>query len=264
MLKYPHINPIAFNAGHLHVHWYGLMYLFSFLLVWALARYRMMHQAWAPLKTNDELLDVIFYGALGVIVGGRIGYVLFYNFSYYLSAPAEVFKVWDGGMSFHGGLLGVIVALWIYAYRKKVGFFALMDFIAPLAPIGLGLGRIGNFINGELWGRVTTSPIGMVFPHAGSLPRYPSQLIEFFLEGVCLFVFLWLISLKPRPKMFVSSWFLIAYSICRIIAEFFRQPDPQVGYLAFGWLTMGQLLSLPMLILGIVLLVISLKKKHEA
>lgn len=263
MLTYPHINPIAFNAGRLDVHWYGLMYLFSFILVWMLARYRMRIQAWAPLKDSDQLLDVIFYGALGVIIGGRLGYVLFYNLSYYLSSPVKIFAVWDGGMSFHGGFLGVLILLGYFCYRSKINYFDLMDFIAPLAPIGLGLGRIGNFINGELWGRVTTSWFGMVFPNAGVLPRYPSQLLEFSFEGVFLFVFLWVLSLRHRPQMFVSAWFLIGYSVCRIIAEFFRQPDAQLGYFAFGWLTMGQILCFPMLILGVVLLILSFKKSNE-
>jgi phosphatidylglycerol:prolipoprotein diacylglycerol transferase len=260
MLHYPNFNPIAFDLGSIHVHWYGLMYLFSFMGVWALANYRIYRQSWAPLKNNDEVLDAIFYGAMGVILGGRVGYMLFYDLPNFSAQPLIFFKVWDGGMSFHGGLLGVILALWFYAYQKKLAFFELTDFFAPLVPIGLGLGRLGNFINGELWGRVTTSSLGMVFPRAGALPRYPSQLIELFLEGICLFIFLWVLSLKHRPRMFMSAWFLIGYSICRIIAEFFRQPDPQLGYLAFGWVTMGQLLSLPMFALGIVLLYLSLKK----
>lgn len=264
MLQYPHIDPIAFNLGRVHVHWYGLMYLFAFITVWALANYRMHRQSWVPLKTNDDVLDAIFYGAMGVIIGGRLGYMIFYDLPYFINHPSSLFQVWDGGMSFHGGLIGVILALWWFSYQRKMAFFALMDFFAPLVPLGLGLGRLGNFINGELWGRVTTSPIGMVFPQGGPLPRYPSQLIELFLEGVCLFIFLWILSLKHRPKMFMSAWFLIGYSICRMIAEFFRQPDPQYGYLAFNWLTMGQILSMPMLLLGIVLLVLSLRHKKAS
>lgn len=260
MLHYPDFNPIAFTLGRVEVHWYGLMYLFGFVLVWALANYRIRKQSWAPLKTNDDILDAIFYGAMGVIIGGRLGYMVFYDLPYFIAHPVAVFEVWDGGMSFHGGLIGVILALLLFSHQRKIKFFDLVDFFAPLVPIGLGLGRLGNFINGELWGRVTTSWFGMVFPKGGPLPRYPSQLIELFLEGICLFIFLWTLSLKRRPRMFMSAWFLIGYSICRIISEFFRQPDPQYGYFAFGWLTMGQILSVPMFILGVILLVFSLRK----
>lgn len=260
MLHYPHINPIAFNLGRLHVHWYGLMYLFGFMAVWTLGNYRAHRQKWVPLKNNDQILDAIFYGAMGVIIGGRLGYMFFYDLPYFISHPWVIVQVWDGGMSFHGGLIGVTVGMALFAHQRKIVFFDLMDFFAPLAPIGLGLGRVGNFINGELWGRVTTSPMGMVFPRGGSLPRYPSQLIEMFLEGFCLFAFLWILSSKRRPRMFMSAWFLIGYSICRILSEFFREPDPQLGYLAWHWLTMGQVLSIPMLFLGIGLLVVGLRK----
>lgn len=263
MLQYPHINPIAFNLGRIHVHWYGLMYLFGFMAVWALANWRIRKQSWAPLKNNDEILDAIFYGAVGVIIGGRLGYMVFYDLPFFITHPWVVVQVWDGGMSFHGGLIGVIIALLWFEHQRKLPVFSVLDFLAPLVPVGLGLGRLGNFINGELWGRVTTSPIGMVFPNGGPLPRYPSQLLELFLEGICLFIFLWLLSIKKRPKMFMSAWFLIGYSLCRMMAEFFRQPDPQYGYLAFNWLTMGQILCLPMLIAGCVLLYLSLKNKGK-
>ncbi len=261
MLQYPHINPIAFNLGLIHVHWYGLMYLFGFMAVWALANFRIRRQSWAPLKNNDAILDAIFYGAVGVIIGGRLGYMVFYDLPFFITHPWIIVQVWDGGMSFHGGLIGVIVALLWFEHQHKLPCFSVLDFLAPFVPVGLALGRLGNFINSELWGRVTTSPVGMVFPNGGPLPRYPSQLLELFLEGICLFIFLWLLSIKKRPKMFMSAWFLIGYSICRIIAEFFREPDPQYGYLAFNWLTMGQILCLPMLIAGMVLLFVSLRKK---
>ena len=266
MLHYPHFNPVAFKVGQFKVHWYGLMYLLGFFLVGLLANYRINKQAWVPLKNNDQVMDAVFYGAVGVVIGGRLGYMLFYDFANFISNPLIIFKVWDGGMSFHGGLLGVIIALFWFSRRLHINAFELTDFFAPLAPIGLGLGRLGNFINGELWGRVTTSPVGMVFPTGGPLPRYPSELLELFLEGICLFSVLWVLSLKPRPRMYLSGCFLIGYSLCRIVAEFFRVPDPQLGYLAFGWLTMGQLLSLPMLALGLFLLCKSTKNPtpHEA
>jgi len=168
--------------------------------------------------------------------------------------------VWNGGMSFHGGFLGVLLAISLFAWRKQISFVAIMDFVAPVAPIGLAAGRLGNFINGELWGRVTTMPWGMVFPTGGALPRHPSQLYEFFLEGVCLFILLWIYSAKPRPRYAVSAMFLIGYGVARFFCEFFRQPDVQLGYLAFNWLTMGQLLTLPMILLGIILMIYAYKK----
>jgi phosphatidylglycerol:prolipoprotein diacylglycerol transferase len=208
---------------------------------------------WAKIKTADQISDAIFYGALGVIIGGRTGYMLFYDFLPFIHQPWTIFEVWDGGMSFHGGLIGVITAMWLYSRKLKISIFDLTDFFAPMVPIGLGLGRLGNFINDELWGRVTDSPIGMIFPTGGPWPRYPSQLIEFSLEGVVLFLILWCYSNKPRPKMAVSALFLMCYALFRFSAEFFRQPDPQLGFIAFGWLTMGQILCLPMLLLGIYL-----------
>ena len=195
---------------------------------------------------------LIFYGALGAVLGGRIGYVLFYDLNSYLSEPLNIFKIWQGGMSFHGGLLGVLTAMWLFARKYCLTFFQVTDFIAPLVPIGLGAGRLGNFINGELWGRVTQVPWAMVFPdpRAGGLPRHPSQLYEASLEGVALFIILWLYSAKPRPTMAVSGMFLLCYGIFRFILEFFRMPDMQIGYVAFDWLTMGQILSTPMVLAG--------------
>lgn len=245
----PDIDPVAISFGPLKVHWYGLMYLIGFVGGWALGAYRARRSeyGWKPVEVGD----ILFYIAVGTIVGGRLGYVLFYNFGYYVSHPLEIFYLWTGGMSFHGGLLGVIVAMWLFGRRTNRSFFAVADFIAPLVPIGLGAGRIGNFINQELWGRVSDVPWAMVFARTGGpQPRHPSQLYEFALEGVALFVVLWLYSTRPRPAGAVSGMFLVCYGAFRFFIEFFRVPDAQLGYLAFGWLTMGQVLSVPMMLFG--------------
>lgn len=249
MIPFPQINPVALEVGPLQIHWYGLMYLFSFLAAWGLAKWRNSHYKldWS----NEQIGDLIFYGALGVILGGRVGYMLFYNTAQLMSQPLSLFKVWEGGMSFHGGLLGVTLAMWIFARRFKRSFLEVTDFIAPLVPIGLAAGRIGNFINGELWGRVTDVPWAVVFPNSDGQPRHPSQLYEFGLEGVLLFILVWWYASKPRPAGCISAVFLIGYSLARMIAECFRQPDLQLGFIAFNWLTMGQLLSIPMLLLGL-------------
>jgi phosphatidylglycerol:prolipoprotein diacylglycerol transferase len=249
MLVFPTIDPVAFSLGPLKVHWYGLMYLFGFVMAWLLARWRVYHYKldW----TADQVSDLIFYAALGVILGGRIGYMLFYNTHQLLVSPWTLFKIWEGGMSFHGGLLGVAVALTVFSYRFNKPFLELGDFVAPLVPIGLAAGRLGNFINGELWGRVSDVPWAMVFPGTDGQPRHPSQLYEFGLEGVLLFIVVWWYAAKPRPAGCVSAIFLIGYSLARIISECFRQPDAPLGFLAFNWLTMGQLLSLPMLLIGL-------------
>ncbi|MDO6514932.1 MULTISPECIES: prolipoprotein diacylglyceryl transferase [unclassified Neptuniibacter] len=246
------IDPIAVALGPLKIHWYGLMYLVGFAAAWWLGvrRARRAGSGWS----EEQISDIIFWGAMGVVLGGRAGYVIFYNFDKFISDPLWLFAVWEGGMSFHGGLLGVIVVMYLFGRQHKKTLFQMTDFIAPLIPVGLGAGRIGNFIGGELWGRVTDQPWGVVFPRAGNLPRHPSQLYEFVLEGVVLFVLLWWFSSKPRPRMAVSGLFLLLYGIFRSMVEFVREPDEHIMFLAFDWLTMGQLLSLPMIILGAFLL----------
>ena len=249
MLTYPIIDPIALRLGPIQIHWYGLMYLIGFAATWWFGRKRA--ERFDIQLSPEQVSDIIFWGALGTVLGGRLGYILFYDLPSYLADPITMIQVWRGGMSFHGGLLGVLLACWFYQRSQGIGFFRLMDFIAPFVPIGLGAGRIGNFINGELFGKPTDLPWGMIFPHGGPLPVHPSQLYEFMLEGMLLFLILWLYSRKPRPRMAVSGMFLFWYGIFRFLVEFVRQPDPQLGYLAWNWLTMGQVLSLPMILLGV-------------
>jgi len=254
MWQYPNINPVVLDLGFLQIHWYGLMYLAAFILGWSYAVWRA--------KSRDDwhtemVSDLLFYIAMGVILGGRIGYILFYDLSYYLSNPFSIVEVWQGGMSFHGGLLGVTLAMWLFARKTKKSLFEVADFVAPLIPIGLFTGRVGNFINSELWGKVTDSPLGMsVFdPQLQQMvQKYPTQLLQAFLEGLVLFTILYLYTRKPRPAGSVAGLFLVGYGVFRFIAEFYRMPDAQLGYLAWGWLTMGQVLSLPMILLGILLM----------
>jgi phosphatidylglycerol:prolipoprotein diacylglycerol transferase len=251
MLTYPEIDPVALQLGPLAIRWYGLSYVAGILGAWwLLARRAARSEEW----TAAEVGDLIFYGAIGVIVGGRLGSVLFYDFQHYLAEPLDIFKIWRGGMSFHGGLLGVLIAMLYAARRYGKPFFAITDFAAPVAPVGLFTGRLGNFANGELWGRPTDLPWGMVFPHVDAQARHPSQLYEAALEGLLLFAFLWWYSRIPRPIKAVSAWFLIGYGSLRFVAEFFRQPDASVGYLGVDWMTRGQLLCLPMLAFGLWLL----------
>ena len=259
MLTYPAIDPVAISLGPLKIRWYGISYVAGILLAWWLLvrRARRSRPDWTP----DQVADLIFYGAVGLVIGGRLGSVLFYNLPYYLDHPLDVFKIWQGGMSFHGGLIGGLIAMWIFARHYKKAFFDAIDYLAPVVPVGLGFGRIGNFINGELWGKVTDVPWAMVFPGAGDLPRHPSQLYEACLEGLVLFVVMWWFSSRPRPLMSVSGLFLMLYGIFRFTVEFVRQPDANLGYLASGWLTMGQVLSAPMVLAGAILLVLAYKRK---
>lgn len=259
MLKYPEIDPVAFSLGPLHVRWYGLMYLAGFVCGYLLlnARAKRPQSGW----TTEWVSDLIFYGAMGVILGGRIGYVLFYNFGVFLRDPLTLFQVWNGGMSFHGGLLGVMFAVLLFARKYQKQFWDVLDFGAPIVPIGLGLGRIGNFIGSELVGRPTDGPWGMVFPQVDTVARHPSQLYQATLEGLVLFSILWFFSRKPRPRYAVSGLFALFYGLFRIIAEFARQPDAHLGFIAFDWLTMGQLLSLPLMAVGLVLLYLAYGRK---
>jgi phosphatidylglycerol:prolipoprotein diacylglycerol transferase len=253
MLVHPQFDPVAVYLGPLAVRWYGLMYLLGFALFILLGRLR--------IKRNPErgftvvmLDDMLFYGVLGVILGGRLGHILFYQFGYYVQHPLEIFAVWQGGMSFHGGFLGVITAMAFFARKYKLPWLAVTDFIAPLVPLGLGAGRIGNFINGELWGRPTDVAWGMIFPDVDSIPRHPSQLYEFALEGLAFFLVLWIYSARPRPVAAVSAMFLIGYGVFRSLAEFFREPeDGFMGFMTLG-VTMGQWLSLPMVVAGAIML----------
>lgn len=258
MLVHPQFDPIAFQVGPLAVRWYGLMYLAAFGLFWALGRVRARRSVLAGWRESD-VGDMLWYGVWGVILGGRLGYILFYKPLHYAQNPLEILQVWTGGMSFHGGFLGVLAALWLFARNRNKRFLEVTDFVGPLVPLGLATGRLGNFINGELVGRVTEGPWAMVFPQVDQLPRHASQLYQFALEGVLLFVILWIYASRPRPLGAVSALFLIGYGTFRFIAEFAREPDAFLGYLV-GGLTMGQLLSLPMIALGVGMMVWSYRR----
>ncbi len=252
MLIHPNFDPIAISLGPVAVRWYGLMYLVAFAAFFFLGRLR-TRQEWRGVS-HQVIDDLLFFGVLGVVLGGRLGYVLFYKFDHYISHPAEIFAVWQGGMAFHGGFLGVLAAVWWVARKHAMPFWKLTDFLAPLVPLGLAAGRMGNFINGELYGRQTDVAWGMLFATDPTrAPRHPSQLYQFALEGLLLFVLLWLYSRRPRPMAAVSGAFLIGYGAFRSIAEFFREPDDFLGTLALG-LTMGQWLSAPMILAGFVLI----------
>ena len=251
MLNYPIINPTIINIGPLQIRWYGVMYILAFLASYFLVRYQIRKK-----RLNIDINtvnDLFLFLIIGLIIGARLGYVIFYNLPFYLSHPLKLFAIWEGGMSFHGGLIGAIVSGLIYIKKHRVDFWAISDLISITAPIGLGLGRLGNFINAELYGRVTNVPWGMIFPSGGVLPRHPSQLYQFFLEGILLFTILWWIKDFPFKKGTLFCLFLILYSIFRFFVELFREPDPQLG-LIFSFLTMGQILSIFMCISGLILL----------
>jgi phosphatidylglycerol:prolipoprotein diacylglycerol transferase len=271
------IDPVLIELGPLKVHWYGLMYLLGFGVAWFLGRSR-IRAGRMPGVSEQAYSDLLFYSMLGVIFGARIGYILIYDLSSYIADPAQIFKIWQGGMSFHGGLVGVLVASLWWARKHRMHYFDVVDFVAPLVPPGLGFGRLGNFINGELWGKYTEGGWGVVFPHAepslqgldsatlqalhdsgalDTLARHPSQLYQFTLEGVALFSVLWWFSRKPRRRYAVAGLFALLYGCFRFLVEFVRLPDEQIGYLAFDWLTMGQVLSLPLIALGLTLLWLS-------
>ena len=264
MLLHPQFDPIAFSLGPLSVRWYGLMYLLAFVQFIALGRLRIKRGN--TLLSVEQLDDLLFYGMLGVIVGGRLGQVIFYEPAYFLSHPLEIFAVWKGGMSFHGGFLGVLIAMMLWARKTQINWFDITDFIAPLVPLGLAAGRVGNFINGELWGRVTdaTLPWAMAFPQAGDLqPRHPSQIYHVALEGIALFAILWLFSRRPRPRRAVSGLFLIGYGAFRFITEFFREPDSGIFGQSYA-ISMGQWLSLPMIVIGIGLIIHAYRTEEKS
>ena len=253
MLPYPQIDPVAINLGPVAVHWYGLTYLAGLLFAWWLARVRCRRPG--AVIRREQVDDLIFYSALGVVLGGRLGYVLFYGSGRLADDWWWVLRIWEGGMSFHGGLLGVLLANWLLARARGLNYADLLDFVAPLAPMGLALGRLGNFIGQELWGRPSEVPWAMVFPKDPlQLSRHPSQLYQFALEGVLLFALLLWYSGKARPRLAVSALFLLGYGSLRYLVEFFREPDSHLGFVAFDWMTRGQLLCLPMIVIGFCLL----------
>lgn len=281
-LTFPKFDPIVFSIGSLSLHWYGLMYLFGLMGAFLLANYRISKKQ--TVITKKQLENLLFWGFIGLFLGGRLGYVFFYNFEAFMQRPFILLEVWNGGMSFHGGLIGALIVMLIFAHYYRYPFFLVSDFIAPLIPIGLMFGRLGNFINGELWGRVTYSALGMLFPTSraedaqyvvdhpnylslyeqnnGILPRYPSQLAELFFEGFILFIILNFFIRKARPMASVSGLFLFFYGIFRFIIEYIRQPDEQLG-LFFNFISMGQILSLPMILFGFFIFIYAYKNMKE-
>jgi phosphatidylglycerol:prolipoprotein diacylglycerol transferase len=255
VFTYTDIDPVALQLGPLAVRWYGLMYVIGILGGWWLGRVQ-SRRPWSPL-TGQQVDDMVTCVALGVILGGRVGSVLFYHFSDFLRDPLMLIRIWEGGMSFHGGFLGVLVAMLWYGRRIGSGFWTLTDFIAPLVTVGLGAGRVGNFINGELWGKVTDVPWAFI---VNGTPRHASQLYEALLEGLVLFIILWTFGLKQRPRMAMSGLFLLCYGVFRFGVEFVRVPDQHIGYMAWGWLTRGQLLTFPMIVFGVIILVMATKQ----
>ncbi|WP_173051341.1 prolipoprotein diacylglyceryl transferase [Nitrospira sp. KM1] len=257
-MPYPNIDPVFLDLGVVQLRWYGLMYLIGLTIA-----YFVIRQKTATLGlglTKDQVYDMVVWAAFGVFIGGRLGYTLFYNLSYYLEHPLKIFAVWEGGMSFHGGLIGTIVALIWFAKRQHIPVYTVADMAAAVTPIGLGLGRMGNFINGELFGRASDVPWCMVFPYGGPVCRHPSQLYEAALEGVLLFTALWLIGRRPTPPGTVFWSFITGYGICRMIAELFREPDAHIGFL-FGSFSMGQILSFPMIVIGSFMLVLGYQRR---
>ncbi|NKB61452.1 MAG: prolipoprotein diacylglyceryl transferase [Gammaproteobacteria bacterium] len=252
MIVHPNFDPVAISIGPLSIHWYGLMYLCGFVAGIWLGRYRasQANSGWDP----EEISDLVFYAAVGVILGGRLGYVLFYNMEFYIANPLDIFAMWDGGMSFHGGVLGVFVAALLYSRKTQRSILNVGDFLVPLVPLGLFFGRVGNFINQELWGHVTDVPWAVYFHTAPDGPRHPSQLYEALFEGLVLFALIWWFSSKNRKAGQISGLFFLGYGVCRFFIEFFRQPDAHLGAIAFDWMSMGQLLSIPMVLFGLFLL----------
>jgi len=256
MLHHPDFDPVAIALGPLKIHWYGLMYLLAFGSAWLLGRRRAARPG-SPMSA-EQIEDLIFWGALGVVLGGRLGYVLFYGWDHFVDDPLWALRIWEGGMAFHGGLLGVGVAMWWFGRQRAIAIGDMFDFVAPIVPLGLGFGRIGNFIGQELWGRATDLPWAMVFPRDPlGLARHPSQLYQAALEGLLLFALVWLYSSSKRPRYAVTGLFLALYGAFRFIVEFAREPDAHLGFVAFGWMTRGQMLSLPMVLSGLLLMVVA-------
>jgi len=259
MISYPDISPVALDLGFIKIHWYGLMYLFGFIAALWIGNVRAKSELnnW----NKDHVSDVIFYSAIGVIAGGRIGYIIFYNFSLFVENPLIIFRIWEGGMSFHGGMLGVFIALYLFGRKTNRTFFQVSDFIAPMVPLGLGFGRLGNFINKELWGRPVDTSIPWALDYGDHIARHPSSLYQALTEGLLLFLLLFIFSLKPRPTMAISGLFMIGYGSFRFITEFFRTPDAHLGFVMFDWMTKGQQLSIPMILFGMAIFYLAYKKQ---